>query len=149
MWLNRVFSDLAKTDEQHCLITDSSGVNKNDPGRYRTQADDPEKQIWHFNKPCNDELYKVFISHRIKTENFSNCIYFKIDLGQGKDETFDAEKTLKEDGAHYIFSKYRDKDTEPEFNGRGRVRKRGFEETFEHSNGRARKSARPRFLSRR
>ena len=36
MWLNRVFSDLANTDEQHCLTINCSGVNKNDPGRYRT-----------------------------------------------------------------------------------------------------------------
>ena len=29
MWPNRVFSDLANTDERHCLTTDCSGVNKN------------------------------------------------------------------------------------------------------------------------
>ena len=70
MWLNRVFSDLANTDEQHCLATDCSGVNKNGPGRYRTQADDPEKQVFYFNKPRDDELYNVFIINRIKTKNF-------------------------------------------------------------------------------
>ena len=32
MWLNRVLSDLANTDEQHCLTIDCSGVNKNSPG---------------------------------------------------------------------------------------------------------------------
>ena len=31
MWLNRVFSDLAHTDEQHYLKIDSSGVNKSGP----------------------------------------------------------------------------------------------------------------------
>ena len=56
MWLNRVFSDLANTDEQHCLTTDCSGVNENDPGRYRTPADDPEKQVCYFNKPHDAEL---------------------------------------------------------------------------------------------
>ena len=70
MWLSRVFSDLANTDEHHCLTTDCSGVNKNDPGRYRTQADDPEKQVFYFNKPRDDELYNVFIINRIKTKNF-------------------------------------------------------------------------------
>ena len=77
MWLNRAFSDLANTDERHCLTIDCSGVNKNGPGRYRTQADDPEKQVCYFNKPCDDELYNVFISNRIKTENFSNSISLK------------------------------------------------------------------------
>ena len=28
MWLNRAFSDLAKTDERHCLTIDCSGVKK-------------------------------------------------------------------------------------------------------------------------
>ena len=148
MWLNRVFSDLANTDERHCLTIKCSGVNKNGPGRYRTQTDDPEKQVCYFNKPRDDELSNFFISNRIETENFSNSIYFKIDRVQGKYETFDAEKTLKQDSAHDRFSKF-DTDPEPDFNGRVRVRKQGYEETFEHSNGRTRKSARPRFLSRR
>ena len=47
----RVFTDLANTDELHCLTIDGSGVNKNGSGRYRTQADDPEKQVCYFNKP--------------------------------------------------------------------------------------------------
>ena len=79
MWLNRVFGDLANTDERHCLTIDCSGVNKNNPGRYRTQADDPKRQVCYFNKSCDDESCKVFISNRIKTENFSNSIYFKLD----------------------------------------------------------------------
>ena len=93
MWLNRVFHDLANTDEWHCLTIDCSGVNKNGPGTYRTQADDPEKQVCLFNKPQDDELYNVSISNRIKAENFSSGIYFKIDSVQGKNT--DAEKTLK------------------------------------------------------
>ena len=95
MWLNMVCSDLANTDERHCLTIDCSGVNKNSPGRYRTQADDLEKQICYFNKPRDHELYNIFISNRVKTENFSKGIYFKIDQVQGEDGTFDAEKTLK------------------------------------------------------
>ena len=79
MCLNRVFSDFANTDERHCLTIDCSGVNKNIPGRYGTQADDPEKQVCYFNKHHNDELYNIFISNRIKTERFSSGIYFKID----------------------------------------------------------------------
>ena len=111
MWPNRVFSDLANTDERHCLTIDCSGVNKNGPGRYRTQADDPEKQVCYFNKPHEDELYNVFISNRIKTENSSNNIYFKIDRVQGMDETFDVDKTSKQDGTHDSFSKF---DTYPD-----------------------------------
>ena len=60
-----------------------------------------KKQFCYFNQPCDDEFYKVFISKG----NFSNGIYFKINRIQGKDETFDAEKTSTEDGAHNRFSK--------------------------------------------
>ena len=49
-WLNRVFTDLAKTDEKHCLTIDCSDVNKNGPGRYKPKADDPKKQVCNFNK---------------------------------------------------------------------------------------------------
>ena len=143
MWLNRVFRDLAKPDEWHCLTIDCSGVNKNGPGRYRTQADDPEKQVCLFNKPQDDELYNVFISNRIKTENFSSGIYFKIDSVQGKN--IDAEKTLKQNGTHGRFSKF-DTDPERRFQGRGRVRKPGYEETFEHSNGRLESQLDPDFF---
>ena len=93
MWLNRVFADLANTDEWHYLTIDCSCVKKNSPGRYRTQADDPEKQVCYFNK-----LYNVFTSNRIKK-------YIKVDQVQGKEKTFDAEKTLKQDGIHNRFSK--------------------------------------------
>ena len=119
MWLNRVFADLANTDERHCLTSDCNGVNKKNPGRYRTQADDLEKHVCYFHKPHDDELYNVFICNRKKTENFSNSIYFKVD--QGKEKIFDAEKTDEdgEDGAHDQFSKF-DTDSQPEFNGRGR-----------------------------
>ena len=121
MWLNTVFADLASTDERHCLTIDCSAVNKNGPGTYRTEADDPEKQVCYFNKPRYDELQNVFISTRIKTENFSNCIYFKVDQVQRKDETSDAGETLKQDGAHDRFSKP-DTDAEltAEFHGKGR-----------------------------
>ena len=128
MWLNRVSTDPGNTNERHCLRIDCSGVNENGPGRYRTEADDPEKQVCYFNKPRNDELYNIFISNSTKTEIFSNSIYFKIDRVQGENETFDAGKTLKQDGAHDRFSKFDTDSEQPEFNGRDR--KPGNEENF-------------------
>ena len=96
MWLNRVFTDLANTNKRYCLTIDCSGVNKNNsPGRYRTQADDVEKQFCSFTEPNGDGLYNIFISNKIKTENFGNGIYFKINRVQDKDETFHAEKNFQ------------------------------------------------------
>ena len=77
MWLYRVFTDLANTNKRHCLTTDCSGVNKNRPGRYRTQADNPDKQVCYFNKTRDDEFY-VLISERINSGCFDKGIYFQI-----------------------------------------------------------------------
>ena len=46
LWLNRVFSDLANSHEKHCSTIDCGYLNKNGPGRYRSSADNPEKQIF-------------------------------------------------------------------------------------------------------
>ena len=136
MWLKRVFSDLAITEKRHCLTIVCSGVNKNGPGRYRTQANDPEKQVCYFNKPRDNDLYNFFISNKIKTEHLCNGICLEVDRVHDKDETFDAEKTLKRDGAYDRFSKFDTDSEQPEFNGRGR--KRGNEKISEHSIGRNR-----------
>ena len=86
LWLNRAFTDLANTNEKHCLIIDCSNKNKNGPGQCRTSADNPDQQVCHFNKPHDDEFYNVFISKRIKAENFNEGIYFKIEKVRRKTE---------------------------------------------------------------
>ena len=43
-------------------------------------------KVCYFNKPNDDEYYDVFISKRIKAENFSERIYFKIERVRGKTE---------------------------------------------------------------
>ena len=100
LWLNRVFTDLANSHEKHCLTIDCGYINKNGPGRYRSLADNPEKQVCYFNKPNDDVFYNTFISERIKAEKFDDGIYFKIEKVRGKTdkENFDAKRTL-EDGA--------------------------------------------------
>ena len=102
LWLNRIFTDLANTNEKHCLTIDFSNKNKNGPGQYRTSADNPDQQVCYFNKPHDDEFYNVFISKRIKADNFNEGIYFKIEkvLRKTGKENFDAKKTL-EDGTFY------------------------------------------------
>ena len=71
------------------------------------------------------------------------------DKRQDKDKTFDAEKTLKQDGGDDRFSKPASHiDEQSEFYGRGR--KRRNEETFEYASGggsSSSKSAKPRFHS--
>ena len=68
LWLNRVFTDLANSHEKHCLTIDCGYIYQNEPGRYRSSADNPEKQVCYFNKPNDDVIYNTFISKRIKED---------------------------------------------------------------------------------
>ena len=97
LWLSRVFTDLANSQEKHCLTIDCSNKNKNGPGRYRTLADNPDRQICYFNKAHDDESYNVFSSKQIKAENSDEEIYFKIESVRGKTEkeNFCSKKTLE------------------------------------------------------
>ena len=76
LWLNRVFSDLANSHEKHYLTIDCGYKNKNGPGRYRSSADNPEKQVCYFNKPNDDVFCNTFISKRIKGDTYDDGIYF-------------------------------------------------------------------------
>ena len=100
MWINRLFIDLANRDERNCLTIDCSRINKTGLGRYRTRADNPEKQVCYFNEPRNDQVYNVFISERIKSGNFEKDIYFKIDWVKSKTDskTFSAKQKLERNG---------------------------------------------------
>ena len=53
LWLNRLFIEVANRDDRLCLTTDCSGINKDGPGRFRTEADNPEFQTF---ESANDEL---------------------------------------------------------------------------------------------
>ena len=144
MWLNRVFTDLANTNEKHCLKIDCSNKNKNRPGRYRTSADNPDQQVCYFNKPHDDEFYNVFTSNRIKAGNFNEGIYFKIEKVRGKTEkeNFDAKKTLEDGIRNDRFSKLFSI-SKSEQRGAGKR----HADSIEHLFRKDRKSARPRFLS--
>ena len=79
-------------------------MNKNGPGRYRSSADNPEKQVSYFNKPGDDVFYNTFISERIKENKYKEGIYFKIEKVRGNNDkkNFDAKRILDldlEDGS--------------------------------------------------
>ena len=78
-WLNRLFFDLANMNDKICLTIDSSGVNKDGPGRFRTKADNPEFQVCYFNSKNDEQVYNEFISQKINNDENENDFYFKID----------------------------------------------------------------------
>ena len=130
LWLNRVFNDLANSHEKLCLTIDCGYIDKNGPGRYRSSADNPEKQVCYFNKPNDDAFYNTFISEQIKGEKYNEGIYFKVEKVRGKTdkENFDAKKTL-EDGTNNASSSEFFTDSKPEQNGTGTKR---YGDSFEH-----------------
>ena len=149
LWLNRVFSDLANSHEKHCLTIDCGYLNKNGPGRYRSSADNPEKQVCYFNKPGDDVFYNTFISERIKEDKYKEGIYFKIEKVRGNNdkENFDAKRILDldlEDGSSNARTNGVFSDSKPEQNGAGTKR---YGDSFEHLYRKRRRSAKPKFLS--
>ena len=143
LWPNRVFTDLANSGKKHYLIIDCSTENRNGPGQYRTLADNPDQQVCYFNKPQDDIFYNIFISKRIKAENFDQGIYIKIEKVTGKTdkESFDAKKTVEDGTGDDRLSKIFTISNQKRGGGK---RHAGSDEYLFR---RARKSARPKFLS--
>ena len=78
-WVNRLFFYLVNTNDKICLTIDSSGVNKDGPGRFRTKADNPEFQVCYFNSKNDEQVYNEFISQKINNDENENDFHFKID----------------------------------------------------------------------
>ena len=147
LWLNRVFTDLANSGKKHCLTIDCSTENRNGPGQYRTLVDNTDQQVCYFNKLQDDIFCSVFKSKQIKAEHFDQGIYFKIEKVRGKTqkESFDAKKTLEDGTSNDTLLKIFRVSKQPGQRGRGK-RHADSDEYFFRT---ARKSARPKFLSRR
>ena len=77
--ITKLFIQLANNEsEKTCLKIDCTGFNPNGPGRFRTDAANPESQTCFFNKADEDTLFNVFVSKRIKKENDPNKLLFEI-----------------------------------------------------------------------
>ena len=136
---------MANSHEKHCLTIDCGYIIQNGPGRYRSSADNPEKQVCYFNKPNDDVFYNTFISEWIKGEKFDDGIYFKIEKLRGKTdkENFEAKITLEDGTSNARSSRFFD-DSKSEQNGTGTKR---HGDSFEHLYRKHRRSARPKSLS--
>ena len=77
-WINRLFIELANKDQKVCLTLDCSNTNRDGPSRFRTEADNPEKQVCYFNAPDDEQIYNEFIAKRLKSTEVLNDIYFEI-----------------------------------------------------------------------
>ena len=97
LWLNRLFIELANRNDRLCLTIDCSGINKDSPGRFRTEADNLEFQTCCFNSPNDEQVYNEFVSKRTNGAEDSKNFHFKIIKLKSKAKknvTFDATDEL-------------------------------------------------------
>ena len=98
-WINRLFIDLANRNNRFCVITDCSGINKDGPGRFQTEAGNLEFQTCYFNSANDKQVYNVFVSKRKKSAEDSKNFHFKIiefKSKTNKNVTFDAADKLSD-----------------------------------------------------
>ena len=78
LWISRLFIELANRNDKVCLTLDCSNKNKDGPGRFRTEADNPDSQFWYFNSHNDEQVYNQFVSKRIKNSESENNFHFEI-----------------------------------------------------------------------
>ena len=99
LWISRLFIELANRNDKVCLTLDCSNSNKDGPGRFKTDADNPDNQVCCFNSADDEQVYNEFVSERIKTPDSENDFHFKIlevKSKTNKNISFDATNELRQ-----------------------------------------------------
>ena len=78
LWINWLFIELANKGQKVCLTIDCSNTNRDGPSRFRSNADNPDKQVCYFNTPTDEQVYNEFIARRIKSKELKKEIQFEI-----------------------------------------------------------------------
>ena len=78
LWINRLFIELANKSQKVCLTLDCSNTNRDGPSRFRSEANNPDKQVCYFHTPTDEQVYNQFIARRIKSKELKNEIQFEI-----------------------------------------------------------------------
>ena len=99
LWISRLFIELANRNDKVCLTLDCSNTNKDGPGRFRTEADNPDNQLCYFNSVNDEQVYNEFVSKRIKSSDSENDFHFEIvevKSKTNKNISFDATNELRQ-----------------------------------------------------
>ena len=157
LWINRLFIELANKSQKVCFTLDCSNTNKDGPSRFRTEADNPDKQVCYFNTPTDEQVYNEFIAKRIKSKNLNDQIQFEITDVKSKsnksvvfDVTSSIEKLLNEnDASSSGLSKAFNFRTRETFAGRGIEKRDASRRKRKNSSFSARENderAKPKYL---
>ena len=99
LWISRLFIELANRNDKVCLTLDCSNRNRDGPGRFRSEADNPDNQFCYFNSPNDEQVYNEFVSRRIKNSEAENNFHFEIievKSKSNKNVSFNAANKLQE-----------------------------------------------------
>ena len=99
LWISRLFIELANRNDKVCLTLDCSNTNKDGPGRFRSEAENPDNQVCYFNSANDEQVYNEFVSKRIKTSDPESNFHFeivKVKSKTNKNISFDATNKLQE-----------------------------------------------------
>ena len=78
LWISRLFIELVNRDDKVCLTLDCSNTNRDGPGRFRTEADNPDFQACYFNSANHEQVYNGIVSERINSSVSDQKFQFKI-----------------------------------------------------------------------
>ena len=62
LWISRLFIELVNRNDRVCLTSGYSSINKDGPGRFRTEADKPDFQTSYYNVADDEQVYNEFVS---------------------------------------------------------------------------------------
>ena len=97
LWISRLLIELANRNDKVCLTLDCSNTNRDGPGRFRSEADNPDKQLCYFNSANDEQVYNEFVSKRIKSSEFENNFQIvEVKSKTNKNISFDASNKLQE-----------------------------------------------------
>ena len=97
LWISKLFIELANRNGRVCLTLNCSGINKDEPGRFRTEADKPNFQTCYFDVVNDKQSYDEFVSQHIYKSEKNERIQFRIIHLKSKtnrEETVDATEEL-------------------------------------------------------
>ena len=72
------FIELANSVDRFSLTIDYSGINEDSPGRFRTEANNPEFQTCYFNSANTKQVYNKFVSKRINSAKTVKTFLLKL-----------------------------------------------------------------------
>lgn len=68
--LNRLYFEISKRNEKKCLTINCRNVNSIGPGKYRTNAENPETQFCYFTEKKKNKSFDTFVSKRLIASQF-------------------------------------------------------------------------------